>query len=144
MLRPLNQREETMKYPVIVHKDEHSAYGVSVPDIPGCFSAGDTFDEALESTTEAIIGHLTVLAEMGELAPLPTSIETHLSNPDFAGGTWALADVDVSAFSGKSEKVTITLPSLVLKKIDDAVKAGKGKNRSAFLAELAIQRLNCH
>ena len=38
-----------MKYAVVVHHDEGSAYGVSVPGLPGCFSAGDSFDEALDN-----------------------------------------------------------------------------------------------
>lgn len=28
-----------MKYPVVIHKDENSDYGVTFPDLPGCFSA---------------------------------------------------------------------------------------------------------
>jgi len=38
-----------MRYPVVLHSDDGIRYGVTVPDLPGCFSAGDTFDEALES-----------------------------------------------------------------------------------------------
>ena len=34
-----------MRYPVVIHKDENSDFGVMVPDIPGCYSAGDTYDE---------------------------------------------------------------------------------------------------
>ena len=44
-----------MKYPVVLHKDEDSDYGVTVPDVPGCFSAGETIDEASVSYT-----HLTL------------------------------------------------------------------------------------
>jgi hypothetical protein len=36
-----------MRYPVVIHKDESSDFGVTIPDIPGCFSAGDTYDDAL-------------------------------------------------------------------------------------------------
>ena len=43
-----------MKYSVVLHKDVGSEYGVTVPDLPGCFSAGQTFEEALESVKEAI------------------------------------------------------------------------------------------
>lgn len=43
--------------------DETHAFGVTVPDIAGCFSAGDTLDEAIESAKEAITGHLSVLVE---------------------------------------------------------------------------------
>ena len=37
-----------MLYPVAVERgDDDHAYGVTVPDIQGCFSAGDTFEEAM-------------------------------------------------------------------------------------------------
>ena len=39
--------EQAMNYPVVIHKDRKSDYGVSVPDLPGCISAGATVDEAL-------------------------------------------------------------------------------------------------
>ena len=53
-LLPITCSLLTMLYPVVVHKDQTSDYGVSVPDLPGCFSAGRTLDEALENIKEAI------------------------------------------------------------------------------------------
>ena len=47
-----------MQYPVVIHKDVESIYGVTVPDLPGCFSAGETLEEAGESAQEAIACHL--------------------------------------------------------------------------------------
>jgi predicted RNase H-like HicB family nuclease len=41
-------------YIVIVHKDEHSAYGMSFPDAPGCFSAADEIDDIFAMATEAL------------------------------------------------------------------------------------------
>ena len=41
-------------YIVIVHKDEHSAYGMSFPDAPGCFSAADEIDDVFAMATEAL------------------------------------------------------------------------------------------
>ena len=36
-----------MRYPIVIERgDDTHAYGVVVPDLPGCFSAGDTLDEA--------------------------------------------------------------------------------------------------
>ena len=49
---------ETMKYPVVIHKDENSDYGVTFPDLPGCFSAGDTIEEALANAQEAAECHI--------------------------------------------------------------------------------------
>lgn len=43
-----------MKYPIAIHKDIDSCYGVTVPDVPGCFSAGETLDEAMNNVQEAI------------------------------------------------------------------------------------------
>lgn len=76
-----------MKYPVAIHKDADSCFGVSVPDIPGCFSAGDTIEEALATTSETISGHLELLAEGGEVAPAPSAIDNHYANPDYAWAT---------------------------------------------------------
>ena len=47
-----------MRYPTVIHKDSDSDYGVTVPDVPGCFSAGETIDEALIQVVEAIEAHL--------------------------------------------------------------------------------------
>jgi predicted RNase H-like HicB family nuclease len=47
-----------MTFFVANHKDPKSSYGVPVPDLPGCISAGDTIDEALNRIKEAIELHL--------------------------------------------------------------------------------------
>jgi len=78
-----------MKYPVAIHKDQDSCYCVSVPDIPGCFSAGETVDEALDNAQEAISDHLEILAEEGMIVPEPSEIDKHYDKPDYAGAIWA-------------------------------------------------------
>ena len=125
-----------MKYAVVVHHDEDSAYGVSVPDLPGCFSAGDSFDEALDNVIEAIELHLEGMAEEGMDIPSAEPIEAHLDDPDYAGGTWGFVEIDLTPFLGKTEKINVTLPSAVIRKID-----AKHKNRSRFLAEAALKAL---
>ena len=131
-----------MRYSVAIHKENSSCFGITVPDIEGCFSAGDTLDEALENTKEAISGHLEVLADDGIFAPKASPIDDYISDPSYTGATWAYIDIDISAFLGKTEKATVTLPKLLMNKIDCAVLAGVAKNRSAFLAESAMKALN--
>jgi len=58
-----------MNYPIVVHKEEGTDYGVTVPDLPGCFSAGSTMDEAIAMAREAIELHLEGLIEEG--MPIP-------------------------------------------------------------------------
>ena len=102
-----------MRYPVVLHKDPNSDYGVTVPDLPGCFSAGETIDEALTEVVEAIECHIEGLLIDGEPVPSPTSIETHRDDPDYADGVWALVTVDISKLSGKTTQVDVTVPCLL-------------------------------
>ena len=60
-----------MNYPVVIHKDERSDYGVTVPDLPGCFSSGKTLEEALDNVKEAILCHVEGLVNDGEALPEP-------------------------------------------------------------------------
>jgi predicted RNase H-like HicB family nuclease len=131
-----------MRYSVAIHKDSDSCFGITVPDIEGCFSAGDTLDAALNNTIEAISGHLEVLAEDNILAPKALPIDNYINDPSYANVTWAYVDIDVSAFLGRTEKATVTLPKLLINKIDSVVASGSAKSRSAFLAESAIKALS--
>ena len=48
-----------MKFNIICEIAEEGIYVVECPDLPGCLSEGDTFDEAMVNINEAIIGCLT-------------------------------------------------------------------------------------
>jgi predicted RNase H-like HicB family nuclease len=126
-----------MNYPVVIHKDEGSDYGVTVPDLPGCFSAGATIDEALAMAREAIELHLEGLIEDGLPIPEPTGIEQHKSNPDYADGVWAVVRVDESNLRIRAKRVNITLPERVLDSVDRCAKA-HGQTRSGLLARAAV------
>ena len=62
-------------YIALVHKDEGTSYGVSFPDVPGCISAGDTFEEAVANAAEALAGHFALLRADGDPIPAPRSFE---------------------------------------------------------------------
>ena len=126
-----------MRFPIVIHKDEGSAYGVTVPDLPGCFSGGDTLEEALTTSQEAILSHIEVLLMDGHAVPKRRPIEEHRSNEDYADGVWALVDADVSKLSGKRVRVNITLPERVLAIVDEAAKR-EGETRSGLLVRAAL------
>ncbi len=125
-----------MRYPVVLHTDDGVRYGVTVPDLPGCFSGGDSFDEALESVREAIELHLDGLVEDGGDVPQASDVSAHVGNADYAGGVWAVVDIDTARWEGKAEKINITIPRRVLAKVDDYAKA-HGLTRSGFLVQAA-------
>lgn len=127
-----------MNYPVVIHKDRKSDYGVSVPDLPGCISAGATVDEALAMVREAIELHLEGMIEEGGVVPLATPIEKLQTDPDYAGGTWAIITVDESSLRLKFARIGITMPQRVLDAIDRHAKAN-GETRSGLLARAAVR-----
>ena len=129
-----------MLFPIVIHKDEESVYGVSVPDLPGCFSAGDTFEEAIESAREAIACHLEGLLLDDEPVPAKTPFEAHRANQDYEDGTWAVVAIDISKLSSKAKRVNITVPARVLAIVDQAA-AREGATRSGLLVRAALSYL---
>lgn len=131
-----------MKFPVVLHKDPDSDFGVTVPDVPGCFSAGSTMDQALDNVREALELHFEGLVADGEPLPKAQAVDAHLANPAYAGGVWALVDFDVTPYLGKAVRFNATLPEHLLARIDAYVKHHPGqKSRSGFLAEAALKML---
>lgn len=125
-----------MKFTVVLHTDDGRHYGVTVPDLPGCFSSEDGVDAALVSVAEAIDAHVETLLDAGGSIPAHQSIEVHRKNPDFAGGLWALVDVPVEKYFGPAEKINITVPRKMLARIDEHAKR-HGQSRSGFLVDAA-------
>lgn len=58
-----------MKFKVIFEWNEEGGYTVTVPGLPGCITEGDTFEEALANSKEAILGYIEALKIQGQ--PLP-------------------------------------------------------------------------
>lgn len=132
-----------MKFPIVIHKDPGSDYGVTIPDVPGCFSAGETVEEALDNVQEALSLHFEALVADGDPLPQGSAIDTHLNDPDYAGGVWAVVDFDITPYLGKSIRFNATLPEHLLHRIDDYVRNHPDqKSRSGFLAAAALRVLS--
>ena len=74
---------ETAGYIALVHKDKGASYGVSFPDVPGCISAGDTFEEAIENASIALAGYLAVMEADGDPIPNARSLEELKQDAEF-------------------------------------------------------------
>ena len=128
-----------MKYPIAIEPgDDKHAYGIVVPDLPGCFSAGDTLDEAMDNAREAIELWLETVIDDGGAVPEPRPLGEHQKKKEFKGWVWAVVAVDLAQLSDKAERVNITLPARVLRRIDAAAKEA-GESRSGFIAHLALR-----
>ncbi|MDR0250687.1 MAG: type II toxin-antitoxin system HicB family antitoxin [Burkholderiales bacterium] len=127
-----------MRYPIAIEPgDAKHDYGVVVPDLPGCFSAGATLDDAIQSASEAILLHIDGLLDDGEPIPAASAVERYAKNKAYKGWIWAIAEIDMSQLDDSAERVNITVPRRALRIIDEAAKRD-GESRSGFLVKSAM------
>lgn len=127
-----------MRYPIAIETGtDATAYGVVVPDLPGCFSAGDTLDEALANAEEAAAAWIDAALDAGNAVPTPSALETIASKPEFKGWSFGVITIDPAIMDDKAERVNIVLPRRVLKRLDAMAKA-RGESRSGYIANLTL------
>lgn len=123
-----------MLYPVYVHPgDTTRAHGVIFPDFPGCFAAADEWDALPAAIQEAVQAHFH---GEPEAVPAPTPLQTLVADPQYSGGVWLLADVDLSRIDTTPVRLNISLPAHLVEQID-AYARDHGATRSGFLAKAA-------
>jgi hypothetical protein len=69
--------------------------------------------------------------------PESQTLAVHQAKRRFKGWTWGLVTVDIASLSDKAERINITLPSRVLRRIDQAAK-NAGESRSGYIARRAL------
>jgi hypothetical protein len=132
-------------------KDADTAYGIAVPAFDqfdyGCVSAADEQVDIPVMAREAI---LSIVEEM--MLSGAHSVEditdagymVYAANPDYAHcDSWFMIDVDLTGFEGKQQRVNITLPDVLIKRIDGFIQDKRAvyKDRSHFLAQAARHEL---
>jgi predicted RNase H-like HicB family nuclease len=136
-----------MKYAIAIEPGTPTAaFGVAVPDLPGCFSAGDSVEEAYDNAVEAIEGFCELLAKDGKDLPARKPLSEWQADPEFAGWVWGMVDADVEKLFGPAEKINITVPPVTLRAIDRFA-GQQGLTRSAFLvraAEVMMMQANSY
>ena len=129
-----------MHYPIVIEAGgDDTAYGVVVPDLPGCFSAGDTLEEAIAGAEEAVAAWIDAALDAGLEIPAPSPLEAVRKDPAYAGWTVALVDVDPVLFDDSYARFNITLPRRIARRLDDLAKAA-GETRSSFIAKLTLRQ----
>jgi predicted RNase H-like HicB family nuclease len=118
-------------------------YGVVVPDLPGCTSAGSTTDATLRNAVEAVRLWAQDAIDDGGALPPPRSVEALRADPEVAAALAegaALAIVPLLLDSGRAVRANLSLDAGLLDAIDEAAKA-HGLTRSAFLASAAREKI---
>ena len=118
------------------------AYGVTVPDLPGCTSGGST-TEALRNAVEAVRLWAEDAIADGEALPQPRSVEMLRADRAIADAIAegaALAIVPLLLDAGRPAKANLSIDAWLLAAIDEAAKA-RGLTRSALLATAAREKI---
>lgn len=127
-----------MRYPVMIEAgNETTAWSVVVPDLPGCFSAGDTLDEAMAAVEEAAAAWIDAALDANREIPRPSSAQDAIASGDYAGWIVGFVNIDPALLDDTVERINITLPRRVLKRID-AKAAAAGESRSSYIAHMAV------
>lgn len=130
-----------MYIPVVIHKDAESDYGVTIPDIPGCYSAGIDFADALKNAKDAVLFHLEGLLEDGELPKFEfRRIEDLHQSDEYKDGIFSLIELDLSELSAEPTRFNVSWPKYILTILDASLKESH-ETRSGFLAKLVLKSL---
>lgn len=125
-------------YTALVHQDENSAFGLSFPDLPGCFAAAESWDGISAAATEALDLWFEDMPDV-----VPASLDQIRRMPDVIEELTAgavLLPVPYIPADNALERVNISMERGLLRAIDETAKA-RGMTRSAFLASSARREL---
>lgn len=130
-------------YVAIVEQEADSAFGVWFPDMEGCFSAGDTLDEAASNATAALRQHVEALESAGRTVPVARSLDVVLRDKDVKAAMKAgalLFAVPLLADAGRTIRINISLDKALVDQIDEAASV-RGLTRSAFIAQATREKI---
>ncbi|MEP7222064.1 MAG: type II toxin-antitoxin system HicB family antitoxin [Novosphingobium sp.] len=116
----------------LVHKDMDSAFGVTFPDLPGCFSAADEIEDVLPNACESLE---LWFEDSADVSPLRLDQVQVLAADDLRDGAFIVAVPRIRR-TGKQVRANISLDRGMLDAIDRAA-TERSLTRSAFLADAA-------
>jgi hypothetical protein len=87
---------------------------------------------------EAAAAWVDAALDAGSAIPAPSSLEALRRQPDYAGWTFGVITLDPALIDDAVERVNITLPRRVLKRLDALARAA-GESRSGYIAHLTLE-----
>ena len=92
-----------LRYPIAIEPgNAHTAWGVVVPDLPGCFSAVDSgIDEAIDNAKESIELWIKDAINAGQYIPKPSSILALQKKNEFEGWLWTIVEIRLALLSSR-------------------------------------------
>ncbi|WP_243368882.1 type II toxin-antitoxin system HicB family antitoxin [Microvirga solisilvae] len=119
------------------------AYGVVIPDLPGCTAMGKSIEEAIANAAEAMRDWADTIIDMGEAIPAPRPLEAlRMDNDVMAhireGAT--LASIPLVRETGRPAKANLSIDEGILRAIDAEAKR-QNLTRSAYIELMAKRQI---
>jgi predicted RNase H-like HicB family nuclease len=126
------------RYVALIHHEPGTCYGVMFPDLAGCTSAGDSFDEAVSNAAEGLSAHVELMRADGDPIPEPRDVESiRAAREDWVDFENAIVTmIPLLPPAGKPVRLNISLDEELVKIIDHTAEV-RGMTRSGFLADAA-------
>lgn len=135
-------------YMGVIERGLNGSFGVYFPDLPGCVSAAESFEETVSGGQEALELHLEGMREDGLTIPDPSPV-TAFDPDDYPGSDvvrLVMFPVESAAPAAERDaavRVNITMNPRLLNRIDAAAQAN-GLTRSGLLALSARQWISAN
>jgi predicted RNase H-like HicB family nuclease len=71
-----------MVYLAFITREPETSYWVCFPDLPGCFSSGNTVEEAKDNAKDAVQTYMEAIKEQGQEIPVPRTDEEILQTEE--------------------------------------------------------------
>lgn len=130
-----------VRYPIALIK-EHDVYHVLIPDIPECYTFGNSISEAIEKAESVVKLHLRTLSDLGNDIPAATEIESIESEEKYENSKWFFISIDRQQYLGKAKRINISLPTSLINRMDKKVEETSSiRDRSKYISWLIINDL---
>ena len=126
-----------MHYVAVIDKDPDSAYGVQFPEVPGCFSAADSFEEIVPNAIEALSLFFERRASRAPPRGLEAVREEVAANVSEGA---VLMMIPYVRDRKRVVRVNLSLEKGFLDTLDEAARM-RGMTRSAFVEKAATREI---
>jgi predicted RNase H-like HicB family nuclease len=123
---------------------ETGAYGVIIPDMPGCTAMGATIEAAIANAAEAVRDWAAEIEALGGKVPAPRPLEALRRDKEVMtalGEGATLASVPLVRETGRPAKANLSIDAGILAAIDEEASRLK-LTRSAFIELMAKRHLS--
>ena len=121
-------------YPAIIHKEE--GFWLEFPDLPGCFTQGNSIEELMGNAEEALGSYIAVKMECNEDIPEASDIGTITRASDDVT-TYISSDINKYHRDTKAVKKMLSIPSWLAQEADK-----RNYSLSKILQEALIEKIN--